>query len=183
LVSDQSKLGAPSLRPSWRVKIGFVLVVISFGWILVPPIMPLLGFSGTTIAAFSGFMLLIGEPLLVLAAAISGKEGYAYIKSRFFGFLKAHAPPTHVSRTRYRIGLVLFSIPLLLAWVAPYIQHLLPNLDVPELAYAIPGDLMLLVSLFVLGGDFWDKLRALFVYEAQAVTLTDTKKVAPSSTK
>lgn len=170
MVSDQSKPGAPSLRPNWRVKIGFVLVTISFGWILVPPIMPLLGFSGTTIAAFSGFMLLMGEPLLVVAAAISGKEGYAYIKARFFGFLRAHAPPMHVSRTRYRIGLVLFSIPLLLAWATPYVQHLLPNLDVPEPAYAIPGDLMLLVSLFVLGGDFWDKLRSLFLYDARVVT-------------
>jgi hypothetical protein len=27
----------------------------------------------------------------------------------------------------------------------------------------------LLVSLFVLGGDFWDKLRALFIGEAKAV--------------
>jgi hypothetical protein len=28
---------------------------------------------------------------------------------------------------------------------------------------------MFLASLFVLGGDFWDKLRALFVREARAV--------------
>jgi hypothetical protein len=27
----------------------------------------------------------------------------------------------------------------------------------------------LLISLFVLGGDFWDKLRALFVHGARAV--------------
>ena len=28
---------------------------------------------------------------------------------------------------------------------------------------------MLIVSVFVLGGDFWDKLRALFVHGARAV--------------
>jgi hypothetical protein len=28
---------------------------------------------------------------------------------------------------------------------------------------------VLLISLFVLGGDFWDKLRALFVHSARAV--------------
>jgi len=28
----------------------------------------------------------------------------------------------------------------------------------------VTGDLMLLASLFVLGGDFWDKIRALFVW-------------------
>jgi hypothetical protein len=31
------------------------------------------------------------------------------------------------------------------------------------------GDAMMLVSLFVLGGEFWDKLRALFVHRARAV--------------
>jgi hypothetical protein len=30
-------------------------------------------------------------------------------------------------------------------------------------------DCATLTSLFVLGGDFWDKLRALFLYEARAV--------------
>jgi len=28
---------------------------------------------------------------------------------------------------------------------------------------------MFLISLFVLGGDFWDKLRSLFVRESRAV--------------
>jgi hypothetical protein len=28
--------------------------------------------------------------------------------------------------------------------------------------------LLLLTSLFVLGGEFWDKLRSLFIYEAKA---------------
>jgi hypothetical protein len=30
-------------------------------------------------------------------------------------------------------------------------------------------DLVTLVSLFVLGGDFWDKVRALFLHDARAV--------------
>jgi hypothetical protein len=34
---------------------------------------------------------------------------------------------------------------------------------------AMSGDLLLIVSLFILGGDFWDKLRALFVRDAKAV--------------
>jgi hypothetical protein len=28
---------------------------------------------------------------------------------------------------------------------------------------------VVLVGLFILGGAFWDKLRALFIYEAKAV--------------
>ena len=30
------------------------------------------------------------------------------------------------------------------------------------------ADAIFVVNLFVLGGDFWDKLRALFVYDAKA---------------
>ena len=33
---------------------------------------------------------------------------------------------------------------------------------------ALGGDLLLLASLFVLGGDFWDKIRSLFIYDAKA---------------
>ena len=31
----------------------------------------------------------------------------------------------------------------------------------------ITGDIILLLSLFVLGGNFWDKLRALFIRDAK----------------
>ena len=33
----------------------------------------------------------------------------------------------------------------------------------------ITGDIILLLSLFVLGGNFWDKLRALFIRDAKVV--------------
>ncbi len=38
----------------------------------------------------------------------------------------------------------------------------------PLLPFAVGGDLLLLSSLFVLGGNFWDKVRALFLYDAEA---------------
>jgi hypothetical protein len=33
-------------------------------------------------------------------------------------------------------------------------------------------DLITLTSLFVLGGDFWDKVRALFLHDARVVSLS-----------
>ena len=32
--------------------------------------------------------------------------------------------------------------------------------------YAVAGDVLLFISLFVLGGSFWDKLRSLFQHNA-----------------
>ena len=40
------------------------------------------------------------------------------------------------------------------------------NLENNLLTYAIGGDILLVTSLFVLGGNFWDKIRSLFIYGA-----------------
>ena len=103
------------------------------------------------------------------AAAIMGKSGYAYIKSKIFGALKHYGPPQEVSLTRYRIGLVFFAAPLILGFLSPYVKSLIPYYEGNEVLFAIGGDVVVLVGLFILGGAFWDKLRALFIYEAKAV--------------
>ena len=59
----------------------------------------------------------------------------------------------------------MFCIPLLFALVSVYAAELIPGFIENPLPYAITGDVMLLLSLFVLGGDFWDKIRALFIYD------------------
>jgi hypothetical protein len=114
------------------------------------------------------------EVLGILAVAVMGKSGYAYIKNRVFGFLKQYGPPAEVSRSRYTIGLVMFAVPFVFGWLAPYAADLVPGYLGNEFGYAIVGDVLLLVSLFVLGGDFWDKLRALFIGGAKAVFPTKT---------
>ena len=63
----------------------------------------------------------------------------------------------------------MFSVPIVFGWLAPYAADLIPGYPGNVFTYAIVGDLLLLVSLFVLGGDFWDKLRALFIGGAKAV--------------
>jgi hypothetical protein len=50
-----------------------------------------------------------------------------------------------------------------------YAPWWLPDSSPERLYVNLGADAMFLVSLFVLGGDFWDKLRAIFVREARAV--------------
>jgi hypothetical protein len=155
---------------SWRLKLGVALFGLS---IAVPvigvPLVAVMGLSATTIATISGAMLVGAEVLGIVAVAIMGKSGYAFIKNRVFGFLKQYGPPAEVSRIRYTIGLLMFSLPIVFGWVAPYASDLIPGYLGNEFTFGITGDLLLLVSLFVLGGDFWDKLRALFIYGARAL--------------
>jgi hypothetical protein len=71
-----------------------------------------------------------------------------------------------VSRTRYTIGLMMFAAPIIFGWASPYFGHHLPGLKTRPLIYAVAGDVVLLISLFVLGGAFWDKLQSLFTHDA-----------------
>jgi hypothetical protein len=165
-------IGSPP-PAGWRIKIGFAIFIASLAWPLLLPVMPWLGFSGSTIAAFSASMLVAAEVLMLVGAAVAGKDGFAFIKAKVFGVLKSFAPPQKVSRARYRLGLVMLSVPLAFAWLSPYVGRYLPVLTERQLVLAIAGDALLVTSLFVLGGDFWDKLRALFTHRAYAVIPDD----------
>jgi hypothetical protein len=120
-------------------------------------------------AVASGF-LLIGLPeLLTLASiAILGHSGYRYLKRRILTFLKRYGPPQVVGSARYHIGLVLFVLPLLFSFLEPYLGSLIPGHAMNRIVVCVASDLMFVSSLFVLGGDFWDKLRALFLHGAKA---------------
>ena len=47
-------------------------------------------------------------------------------------------------------------------WYAP---HLIPGYAGHRIALNLTTDFLFIVSLFVLGGDFWEKFRALFSYD------------------
>ena len=106
----------------------------------------------------------IPEVMALVAVAIMGKEGFEEFKRLLWGLLKKAAPQQQVGRTRYRIGLVMFGLPLVFAWAGPYLHLLWPRGAFSRLAFPILGDVIFISSLFVLGGGFWDKLRSLFVW-------------------
>jgi len=63
---------------------------------------------------------------------------------------------------------VMFVLPLLFGWLGLYFAHYIPAYDDYRLVFNISGDLLLLSSFLVLGGEFWDKIRALFIHDAVA---------------
>ena len=153
---------------SWRLKLGVALFLFSIALPLLGiPMVAAFGLSATITASVSGALLIGAEVLGLLAVAVMGKSGFAYIKNRVFGFLKQHGPPKDVSRLRYTIGLLLFCVPILFGWVSVYVPDLIPGFTSNPLPYAIGGDLLLLVSMIVLGGNFWDKICALFIHNAE----------------
>ena len=163
MIEEASNRDQPAA--GWRLKVGVLLFALS---IILPivgiPFVAGLDLSGTMATSVSGALLIGAELFGVTAVAVMGKPGYLYFRNRVFSFLKQYGPPKEVSRTRYNIGLVLFCVPILFGWLSPYFSDLIPGFMQNPLPYAVGGDFILLASFFVLGGDFWDKIRALFVY-------------------
>ena len=154
----------------WRLKLGAVMFGLS---ILLPiagvPLVALFDLSTGMNATITGGLLVSAEVMGLAAVAVMGKSGYAYIKKRALGFLKQYGPPNKVSPLRYKIGIVMFLAPILFGWVSIYTARWVPGFENKPFFYAVGGDLMLLSSLFVLGGDFWDKIRSLFIHDAEVL--------------
>ncbi len=162
-------------RVGWRFRLGLTILIV--GW-LSPLLIPVV--TRTSLATewktiISGLLAVgIPEVFSIVAIAIMGKEGFDLIKNRIFNFFKKHGPPDRVSPARYHIGLVMFLIPVLFGWLAPYGAHLIPGYETHRFVVSLIGDAMFVASLFVLGGDFWDKVKALFIQRAKAHISAET---------
>jgi hypothetical protein len=153
----------------WHLKLGVALFLLS---IMLPvvgvPVVAGIGLSAGMATSVSGALLVAAEILGIAAVAVMGKSGYVYLKSRISKFLKNYGPPKEVSSRRYNIGLVMFCVPLLFGWLSMYTLKWIPGITTYPFAYALIGDCLFLASLFLLGGNFWDKVRALFIHTAEA---------------
>ena len=121
----QQTIAAEQPPPMWRLILGIVLFLVG---LFSPGFIPLVVKTNLPIpwkTVISGLLTLgIPEVLWMAAIAVLGKSGFNYLKARIFAFLKRHAPPDRVSLTRYRIGLAMFVLPLLFAWLVPYAPQL-----------------------------------------------------------
>jgi len=163
--------GLKTEQPGTGLRFRLGLTILIMGW-LSPLLIPII--TRTSLATewktiISGLLAVgIPEVFTVAAIAIMGKSGFNIIKERIFSFLKKHGPPDRVSLTRYRVGLVMFVLPIVFGWLGPYGAHKIPGYETHRFVVSLIGDLMFVASFFVLGGDFWDKIRSLFTLSAKA---------------
>lgn len=160
---------APPASARWRAAAGMILFVLA---LICPVFIPLVAVAplpvGWKTVISGGLAVGIPELLTLAAIALLGKAGFELIKRRVFGWMKRLAPAARVSRTRYRIGLVLFVAPILFGSAAAYAPQAIPGYGAHRIAFNLAGDILFLTSLFILGGDFWNKVRSLFLYDARA---------------
>jgi hypothetical protein len=165
-----------------RLKLGIGLLVLG---LVMPAGTFLVAGTGWPLAAktmASGLLLFGFEIMLIPAVALMGKDNFDRIRNGAMRHLRKLEPAASVSRTRYSVGLVLFVGPTLFAWIASYVPSWLPADYLVRVWINLGLDLLTIASLFVLGGEFWDKLRALFLYDARAVLPSMSTVPRPRST-
>lgn len=185
-MQEQNSQQANPEKPDrgWRYRLGMVLFFGAFPVFFVTPvIVPMLNLSAAESAALIGGILLAVEVFWLASIPLLGKEGFNKVKQRTFGWFKSSSGP--VSRTRHRFGVallfgcILLDVLLNLALVAT--DFLVPGADVPtkqilglsfsEQATIYVGIQILtttgvVVALFVLGSDFWERLKVAFEWQA-----------------
>ena len=157
------------MAPGWRFRIGVTFFVLAIISPVGAAFVALTNLSTAMKATLSGLFLAgIPEVFTVAAVAFLGKSGFNHLKKNLFARLKQYGPPRVVSRTRYRIGIVMLLITIILSYLEAYVSHQIPGFVEYNLYINLSIDFIFIASFFVLGGEFWDKFRSLFVYEAKA---------------
>ncbi len=150
-----------------RMITGGIIFVTGF---FVPLVIPLV--MGSSLSTewktiLSGFLAIgVPEIFMLIAISILGKEGFQFLKTKLWRMIE---PPETVSRLRYYSGLLLFLIPILFVWLWPYVEASQPWMLENRIMLSLISAALITISLIVLGGNFWDKLRGLFVYGTRAI--------------
>lgn len=163
----------PSIRGQagngWRFRCGIVLFVLVIGLVLMIPLLAAFGPSPATLAAVTAGIFIINKILLILIIALVGKSGFQELKSILVNYIPRLRSVPRVGPVRHAIGLVMFLVPLAWSMLEPYIDYFWPGLRSDKWEYQLAGDLVFLAGIFVLGGNFWEKVRALFIRTARVV--------------
>ena len=71
-------------------------------------------------ASLTGGIFVANKLGLLAAIAVMGKPGFNHLKRLLVGVSRKIGPPQQVNRSRYLLGLILFLVPVLMTWIAPY---------------------------------------------------------------
>lgn len=166
--------------PKSRLVFGGLIFILSQLTVLLIPLVAISPLPKTWKTLLSG-LLVFGIPdlMIVISIAILGKQGFRYLRSKVTGTLKRYLFPETVTPFRYYIGLTLFILPLILGWIIPYFPTLVPNYESHRFILSFIGDVMLIISFLVLGGNFWDKIRSLFIPSAKVHFSTQNNHLDP----
>lgn len=165
-MNTENKINQPTMEKDWRYYLGLGLFILH----LILPILaliyvPLLGLSGGFSAVLYGFSVAGGPDILLIASAtLLGKENMGYLFSKLGAWFKNLINWDQVSPKRYRIGVWLMWTSIIITLVLFYfLPESLHEGNQPGWGFyvTIGADILFIISFFVLGAEFWAKIKAL----------------------
>ena len=113
-------------------------------------------------------MLVAGGPevLCIAAVALLGKETFQYLAHRAKLAFRRAVVDKPASKTRYYVGLAIILLSWLPAYIYAYAPAVLPGGNA-RIYILAAMDLAFVASVFLMGGEFWEKVRRIFVYEGK----------------
>jgi len=162
-------------KKDWKYYLGMTLFI--YCWIPYIVSGAVLFFNiplGKLIGIMAAFIA-SSEISFAISVVLLGKPFIQMLKAKFKGKIfrhKAPGPPRPISRTRYYIGIIL----LILSFIPCFVVEISLFFGYPKTEEGhvvmylgvIAGYTIFIVSLFLLGGDFWDRLKKLFQYPGKS---------------
>ncbi|HEY5814358.1 MAG TPA: transporter suffix domain-containing protein [Terrimicrobiaceae bacterium] len=165
--AEESPNDMPVLVKDWRFYLGMTALGLSIILPVFAIFVPFLGLSVAQSALVAGLLIAGGpEVMALVAVALLGKQTFRYLLHRIKSFFRAKLLEQPVSKARYFSGLAVS----IASWIPLYLYGYLPaimpgeNMRIYILAAA---DLSFVASMFVMGGEFWEKVRKIFIWEGK----------------
>jgi len=157
----------PASTANWRLVAGVSVLGLAMVLPLAALFVPLLGLPVAQSALIGG-ALVAGAPevLMLLAVALLGRQNFDRIVGAAKRFFFTTFFSTPVSRRRYYAGLAICLLSFVPLYVAGYVPSWMPAAH-GRIAILAVADLAFILSFFVMGGEFWEKFRRLFVWEGR----------------
>ena len=164
--------GAPAPAPpvldrGWRFYAGMTALILSLIMPLFAFLVPLLGLPVAESAVIVG-VLIAGGPEVVglVGIALLGRNAFQYFTYKLKTALRRVVLPKRVSKRRYYFGLSVSLASLLPLYVYGYFPNWLPSGDT-RIYILATADMSFILSMFIMGGEFWEKFRRLFIWEGK----------------
>jgi hypothetical protein len=175
-VEENNQNEAPEVKSKSRLYLGIIILILALSMpIWGSLIVAALGLSPGISTILIGLSIAGGpDLLLLLAAAVMGKESLNYILGRIGGWFKRNFKlAENVSKNRYLFGLVLFWGSILVRWAVGFLKTGTTSGTDWGLYILIAFEVVLVISIFVLGADYWAKLGSLFRWNTRVITIDD----------
>jgi NADH:ubiquinone oxidoreductase subunit H len=157
----------PVLIRDWRFYVGIAALILSLILPLFALLVPLLGLSVAESAVVVGFLIAGGPEIIGLVGiALLGRNAFQYFAYRIKHVVRQVVLPKRVSKTRYYVGLTINLASLLPLYIYGYFPTWLPSGDT-RIHILAAADVSFILSMFILGGEFWEKFRRLFIWEGK----------------